>query len=555
MTARLVATVLASALLAFAAPGGAEEEKLSPAQGAPTTRWASSTTAENRPSAQGAPSGPMLHGKLELSLAAAIAMGLENNLDVQVQRYGPILSGYDEEIAWGAYDPELYAEIGYSDINTPNTNPLFGPAEGTDRKTDGLAGFRGLVPLLGSEYLLDFDGSKQSTNNQFEVFSPKFLSSWSINFRQPLLKDLIWNEPWTQVKTTRILLESSQEEFRRAVMDTVGAIEGAYWTLIANEERFRVARKSVDTARALLEQTQTQHEVGVVSKVEVTEAEAGLARREFEVIVAENQYRNQLDVLIDLVLGPHLRAASTLEIEPTDRPQDYVQYDVDVEAAVALAFANRPELAAARKEVERQTIQAKFTGNQRLPELDGQLSYGQQGASGFQNRHWGGFGVGTQPESEGGFGRSFDDYDENPAFTARAFLSIPLPNTAARKRHSRAQMEVRRAQSLLRRQEQQVVLEVRESARNLKASQEGIESAERALSSANEQLRAERIRLEYGESTPFDVLQREEQFVEAEVGLIDAYRAYYVSATSLDRSQGTILRNRNIKIDQVSALR
>ena len=240
-----------------------------------------------------------------------------------------------------------------------------------------------------------------------------------------------------------------------------------------------------------------------------------------------------------------------------------MQYDVDVEAAVALAFANRPELAAARKEVERQTIQAKFTGNQRLPEVDGLLSFGRQGLSGFQRRGYdpcdgGPFEPPECPDvtiSQGDFGKTFDDYEDSPAFTAGLRLGIPIPNTAARKRHSRATMEVRRAQSRLRRQEQQVVLEVRESARNLKASQEGIESATRSLTSANEQLRAERIRLEYGESTPFDVLQREEQFVEAEVGLIDAYRAYRVSATSLDRNQGTILRNRNIKIDQVSALR
>jgi outer membrane protein TolC len=229
---------------------------------------------------------------------------------------------------------------------------------------------------------------------------------------------------------------------------------------------------------------------------------------------------------------------------------------------VALAFANRPELAAARKEVERQTIQAKFTSNQRLPEVDGILSFGRQGLSGFQKRGYDPcappFPAPECPDvevSQGDFGNTFDDYSDSPAFVGGVRFGIPIPNTSARKRHSRAQMEVRRAQSLLRRQEQQVVLEVRESARNLTASQEGIESAERALTSANEQLRAERIRLEYGESTPFDVLQREEQFVEAEVGLIDAYRAYYVSATSLDRSQGTILRNRNIKIDQVSALR
>ena len=195
MTARLVATVLNCALLALAAPVAAEEEKLSPAPGVPA--------------------GPMLHGKLELSLAAAIAMGLENNLDVQVQRYGPILSGYDEEIAWGAYDPEFFGEFRYSDVTRPTSFVLEGVETVTDRSRVGFGGFRGIVPLLSTEYSGQFDGGRYSTDQTFESLSPKLESGWSLRLSQPLLKDLIWNEPWTQVKTTRILLESSREDFRR----------------------------------------------------------------------------------------------------------------------------------------------------------------------------------------------------------------------------------------------------------------------------------------------------------------------------------------------------
>jgi outer membrane protein TolC len=549
MIVRKIVLVVCIALLAVAggAAGEEEEQALQPSHGSAA--------------------GPMLHGKLELSLGGAVAMGLENNLDVQVQRYSPLIAGYDEEIAWGAFDPQLFAEFGYLESKTPNTNALFNRSpENVQRLTDGFGGLRGIVPLLSSEYDFRYDGSRDLTNSDIIALSPELRSGWSLNLTQPLLKDLVWNEPWTQVKTTRLVHDASREDFRRAVMDVVRSIEDAYWVLIAEEERYRVGRKSVETAKALLDQTKTQHEVGVVSKVEVTEAEAGLARREFEVIVAENRYRNQMDVLIDLVLGPHLRAASTLELEPTDRPQDYTLYEVDVEAAVARAFEFRPELAAARKEVERQTIQVKFASNQRLPELDGILSFGQSGAAGAQNPLFNpcrfaspadlaGCVANPPDVSQGGFGNTFDDYNDNPALTAGLRFGIPIPNTTARKRHSRTQLELRRAESQLRRAEQQVILEVREASRNLEASQEGIESAERALTSADEQLNAERIRLEYGESTPFDVLQREEQYVEAEVGLIDAYRAYRVSATALDRFQGTILRNRNIKIDQVSALR
>ena len=51
-------------------------------------------------------SAPLLHGRLALSLAEAIAMGLENNLDVQVDRFEPLIADEEESIAWGAYDPE-----------------------------------------------------------------------------------------------------------------------------------------------------------------------------------------------------------------------------------------------------------------------------------------------------------------------------------------------------------------------------------------------------------------------------------------------------------------
>jgi outer membrane protein TolC len=132
---------------------------------------------------------------------------------------------------------------------------------------------------------------------------------------------------------------------------------------------------------------------------------------------------------------------------------------------------------------------------------------------------------------------------------------VPLPNTSARHAVSKTELELRRARTQKKRLEQTIILEVRKAARNLEASQEAIDAARDAERAAQEQLRAERIRLEYGESTPFDVLQREEDLVDRENELIGAFQAYRTSVTALDRAQGTILRNRNIKIAEVSTLR
>ena len=96
------------------------------------------------------------------------------------------------------------------------------------------------------------------------------------------------------------------------------------------------------------------------------------------------------------------------------------------------------------------------------------------------------------------------------------------------------------------------LLEVRNGARDLQSAQEGIEAAKRRQAAAAEQLRAEKIRLEHGESTPFDVLQRESALVEAESQKIAAFQQYRVSVTELERAQGTILETRNIVIDEVT---
>ncbi len=545
----------------------------------PATSLAQTPYKGPPPSARVAPVA-LLHGKLELSLMQAVSMGLENNLTVEVQRHEPLIAERDETIAWGAYDPQLFAEFGWSVNKDPNSNFLLqsgsaDPESGkitvnASRSTDGFAGVRGLIPWLSSEYSAQFDGGRRTSNVQIETLSPEYTSSFTLGLKQPLLKDFIWNEEWTRVKTSGLAYRESLESFRTDVMDTVQDIEDAYWSLIATRESLRVAQKSLDTAQALLEQVETQYEVGVVSKVAVTEAVAGVAQREFELIRARNTYRNSQDVLLDLVLGPGLKAESTLEISPTDDPDDYIVYEIDVEKAVRTAFEQRPELVEVQRQIEQIEVNLQFAKSQRLPQLDAVLSYSRKGLGGKQNDDFNScraLEFDTEAEREAcnanppqlarstSFSDTTDLYDNTENYSARLEFSFPLTNTSARNNVSKTQVELRRAVTQRRRLEQQIIVEVRQRARNLEDSQEGIEAAERSRVAAEEQLRAERIRLEYGESTPFDVLQREEELVRAESSEIDAIRVYRVSVTDLDRAQGTILRNRNIMIDKVRPLR
>ena len=510
-----------------------------------------------------------LSGVVSFSLAEAIQVGLERNLDLQVVRFDPYIAQEGISIAWGSYNPLFANEFGYGSVAAPNFSVFTLPQEVVQQnKLDGKTGLKGLVPWWGASYEIGYTGMRTYSNSASAGFSPQLDANIFGSISIPLLKNLVWNQTWTQLKASEIVFQGSREEFRRQVMDIVTRIENAYWDVIASREQLRVAQKSVETARALLDQTRTQYEVGVVSKVEVTEAEAGVAQRDFNLIVASNGYRAAQDQLSDLVFGESLRPSSIYRLETTDEPATFTAFEVDPDEATKKAFLNRPELATAKLEIARQEILLKFARNQTLPQLDAVLSYGRLGQTGEFNPAASNnvFLTTLTPttraqlenvdtgRSLSGANHDFFGANPNEQFAARGILSIPLGNQSATHTADKTAFELRKTLGRERRLEQDIVLGIRKSIRDLRSSQEGVAAAERSVAAAAEQLRAERIRLDNGESTPFNVLQRESDLVTAESGKINALKAYRNSTTNLERQQGTILKAHRIRIDQVGAL-
>ena len=494
-----------------------------------------------------------------LSIAEAVAFAIQHNLDVEVERYGPMIANADRDGAWGAYDPRLSVDGRYDLQKSPNTTLLNIASSNRDRIQGGGVGVDQLIPYLGASVGLRFDGSARATRQAFALLDDQYDSSLFLTATVPLARNLIWNEAWTNVKVSQLTSRSANDGFRAAVMDVVRDTVNAYWDLVAARDQVRVAQKSTETARALLDQTKTQYEVGVVSRVEVVEAEAGVADREFGLIRAANVYRNAQDALINTVLGSQLTALSELQFSPTEDPAEYESRTVDVAAAVAEAFRQRPELAQADREIDSGELDLKFAKNQRLPQFDVEARLGYVGVSGDVNSAAAsstfvppGTDLNRFPT---GYGNSTDDWftsDGKENLRVQGTFSIPIPNTMARKRVVRSDLQLRRSKTRRARLEQTIILEVRAAARLLNASAQGIEASERRRLAAAEQLRAERIRLEHGESTPFEVLQRESDLVEAESQKINALQSYHAADVGLERAQGTILDTHRVRLNAIA---
>jgi len=506
---------------------------------------------------------------IDLSLADAMALALENNLNVEIARHDPLIAWEDTRIAWGAYDAEAFVEITRTTVETPIASALQTSNRIEDELWENEGGLRGIVPVLSTEYNISFSGDRTKTDRTISSLREQWESGLNFSIRQPLLRNLYWNAPWTQVKLSEQFYGQSLEDFRLELMNVITGVEAAYWAAVATDEQERVAVKSLEASQKLLEQTEVQYEVGVVSKVEVVEAEAGVAEREVDLITARNAYRAAQDQLIDRVLGANLEADSRMLFNPVDRPDQYADYQVDEATAAAKAMSLRPELASLDQAIRQQEIQLTFNRNQMAPQIDLVASYGYQGLAGKPCNPVPGLPAGSfgcDAAEAAALGRTIDDsfrssfedfFDHDGAvnWSVGGVFSIPLGNHAPRARKRQAEIQLRKLETQRSRLVQDIILNVRTSARELRRSQEEIEAAERRRLAAEEQFRAESIRLEQGESTPFDVLQRERDLVDAESQKITAFQRYRDAVAALERSQGTILERHNIVVDRARRLR
>jgi outer membrane protein TolC len=559
MRSAVVGTCALALALAAALPALAQEpEPEEPAPAETPAAEAPPTAAEPAPPAAPPDGPPPSSGQLPLRLRDAIASALERNLDVELFRYDPAIAEYELKAAWGGYEPEFYGTADHRDSSIPVAQVFQGFGFLLEEETTGETGVRGLLPMLGWGYDFGYSGSRVETSSNIASLVPEYTANLTFAFNAPLLRGFLYGAPWVQVRLAGKNARIANEDFRARLMDIVRATEDAYWNLAAATQAREVARKSLETSRALLRQTQAQYQVGVVSKVEVTEAEAGVADREFQLIREENLYHSAQDSLIDLVYGPALTPTSSLEIVVADSPENYQKLEVDPTIATEKALTNRPELIAAERSVEAERIRLKFAKNQRLPQLDLVASYGTHGLAGAGRQVTLGTITFPAPDVPDDYRDTHDLWfqgDDSRTWTAGARVSIPIGNTSARSNVRIGEIELHKAETLLERQRQSIVAEVRNAVRNLQSAIQGIEAAERRRIAAAEQLRAEQIRLEHGESTPFDVLQREEDLVGAEGQKITALRVYHGSVVALDRAQGTLLEDRGIAVEGVKRSR
>jgi outer membrane protein TolC len=232
-----------------------------------------------------------------------------------------------------------------------------------------------------------------------------------------------------------------------------------------------------------------------------------------------------------------------------------VPTDLDLEHNLAVAFERRPELIAARLDVDGARVERKIAENRLLPRLDFVGSVGLAGLGGDaatvpENQ----IGV-PNPQVTGGYSRSLELLTDGRyyQFLFGARLEVPIANAGAEAQYAQAKVNAEAARLSLQQLEENVTLEITQAVNNIKAYLVGIDATRVARELAEENVRNQQARFEVGLATTKDLIDFQERLTQAERAEVEALTLYNIEVARLWFAEGTLLTERSVVLDRAAA--
>lgn len=391
----------------------------------------------------------MHDGKIYLSLNDAIALALENNLDIAIARY--TLNIADTDI--------LRAKAGASILGTPIGTVLNTPgggvggigansgaatggtslgAGGAGAGTNGLVSstlgfgptigpfdpvitgtlqddhlsqtatsiFQGVFPgsslvqntgtvdfsynqafHWGTDLSVGFNNTRQTTNSFFSSVSPALNSSFRATITQPILQGFGFTANTRFIRIAKNNRELSDVAFRLQIIDSVDQIENIYWDLVYAYENARVQNESLAFAQKTLSDTKKQVEIGSLAPIEVVRAQSTVSQDQQLVTAAQTNLQLE-QLLMKNALTRTLKdpVLATAEVIPSSTIEVPAQEPIaPTEDLINDALRHRAELVESRIDINSRDISNRAVRSALLPSVNLFAYYGGAGVGGNQN--------------------------------------------------------------------------------------------------------------------------------------------------------------------------
>ena len=472
-----------------------------------------------------------------LSLDESIQRALDRNIDLKVQRYNPQLTDYSIRQTRAAYMPTFTETSQYRDATTLTSSTIDVSSSVATRTLSSTTGVSQTLPYRGLGYTFNFQTNRAQSTSPTATRPLSYGSTMSFNMTQPLLRNFKTDNTRTTLLTQQITRDINDITLKTSIANTIASVRNAYWDLRSAIENIEIQRRAVALATTLVEQNRTKVEIGTLAQIDVITAESQQANAELNLVNAESTWRTAEMAFKKLIAGGTDDEIFNATVNPTDLPS-LAQTNVDIQAAVTAALANRTDLISAKKTIESNELSIELLKNQVLPDLNLTAGYSVTGAGGNLYKATSNqLGASLALVSEAGYFDSITGAFSQPTWNIQASFTYPLGQVAARANLARTRLQLEQTKTSLKSTELTVTTDVTNAGLSVQNAYKSLMASQKARELADRQAEAEQTKFDVGMSTNFTVVQQQQAQTSARLAELRARITYIKALIEFERVQ------------------
>jgi outer membrane protein TolC len=545
-------------------------------------------------------------GKLYLTVQDAIALAVENNLGLEIERYGPLLaqSALERAQAGGPLRGVPSASAQVSSVNAGVG--VNGSAQSAGLSNSGGGGSGGgtgnaAIQQVGA-ITPNLDPNLQSTTTQAHLTQPQantvlsqtnaliqtvrtsnsvlqmgLLTGGVVQFRnyEQSLKE---NSPSDSLnpavgphmdlavqqnllqgfgvrlndRTIRISMTNvtaSRAAFRSQLLDTVATVVNLYWDVVSANDELKARQQSEQNAQKFFEDTKKEIAAGALPRVELPRAEAEVATRKQDLTIALANLRQREGTLKEALIRTPDPAIDAAEIVPLDRVQIPDKDDLPaLRQLVATAMVKRPDVEVSNFRDQTAEMALAGTENPLLPSLRVTAQTYNRGVAGTPQAS----GGGANPYFSGGYGTALGQIFRRdfPNYSAGVTFSIPIGNRTAQGDYGIDQLQYRQSQVMSQRDINNIVVDISARMSALRQARSRYSAARDTRNLQEQLLAADRTKFASGIATFNDIINDQRALVTAQISEVGALTAYAHARVSLDQTLGETLERNGVTLEE-----
>jgi outer membrane protein TolC len=371
---------------------------------------------------------------------------------------------------------------------------------------------------------------RNETDSSFATLNPSYDASADLSIAQPILKGSGFVVNRAEISRGEIALRRAGASVRAAVLDVLLETEASYWGIRVAQERETIHQASLAAAETLRDETIEKEKEGLQTRIDVLQAEAGVAQR-LETLILDKQQIADLTDDLRLLLGQ----TEAFEGPPAVADLPPLEgADPDPVASMERALVAQPEYLIQVEALAERELSSEIAQKENRPSLDLNLRGGYDGRADSESGAW-----------EGVWNGDGYSWQVDLAFA----MPWALRDTRARLIQARAQLE--QASWDLHRIELEMEKEIRAACRAVVAGRERVRVTQLSREVSERQLAQEKSRFDVGLATVRQVLDVQEDLEIARLRELEAVRDTLIAILRLGRLEGSLMQRHGLSWREV----